>query len=128
MLKILVHSLRRQLVVALLWSLAAMLAAAVALSLNEFSHTVEEPTDPTQVTAVRTVSAIEPELIWMYRIARNLSTNRVLENLNTDTIEFLQRPERLQWPSLIDLVLVDREGWAAAKTASGFERMTRAIG
>ena len=57
----------------------------------------------------RTASAIEHELTGVDKMARNLSMNPALQNLDADIVEPLLRPERFQRPSLIDLVLIDRE-------------------
>ena len=62
MLKILAQPLRRQLVVAIFWLFALMIAAAVGLGFEEFHQAVQELTDQTQAAAIRKASAIEREL------------------------------------------------------------------
>ena len=115
MLKIRAQPLRRQLVVAIFWLFALMIAAAVALGFEEFYQTVQELTDQTQAAAIRKASAIERELTGVDRIARSLSTNAALQDLDASGVEPLLRPKWHQQTSLVDLVLVDRGARVVAR-------------
>lgn len=110
MLKVWAQPLRRRLFIAILLLLAPMLAAAAALGFLEYRETVGELTDQTQATAVRTASAIDRELTGLDRMARNLSIHPDLLHLDAKAVEPLLRPQLLERPSLIELVLVDRAG------------------
>ena len=115
MLKIQAQPLRRQLVVGTLLFFVLMLAAAVALGLDEFREAVEELSGQTETMAVRTASAIERELTGIDRIARRLSAEAALQDLDADAVERLLRAPLLQRPELIDVVLIDRDGRAVAR-------------
>ncbi len=115
MLKIWAQPLRRQLVVATLWFFVLMIAVVVVLGLDEFRYAVEELTDQTQTRAVGTALAIERELTGIDRMARTLSANAALQDLDADAVEPLLRDRLLQRPELIDVVLIDRAGRAVAR-------------
>ena len=115
MLKIQAQPLRRQLVVGTLLFFVLMLAAAVALGLDEFREALEELSGQTETMAVRTASAIERELTGIDRIARRLSAEAALQDLDSDAVERLLRAPLLQRPELIDVVLIDRDGRAVAR-------------
>src|SRR5688572_9607910 len=65
--------LRQQLFLALVFLLAPMLLAAAGLGYVEYRETVEELSEQTQATAMRSAAAIERELMGLDRMARNLS-------------------------------------------------------
>ena len=113
--KIWVQPLRRQLVVAILWFFVLMIAAAVALGIDEFRHTVEELGDQTQGAAAQTASAVEHELTGIDRMARSLSTNPALQDLDADAAKPLLQAPLLQRRELIDVVLIDRWGRSVAR-------------
>jgi signal transduction histidine kinase len=112
--------LRRQLLLAILLLLAPILAAGVWLSVVEYRETVEELTELTELTARRTASAVERELAGLDRMARNISSHPTVQNLDAAAIDLL-RPQTLERPSLIDLVLVDRSGALVARAGSSAE-------
>jgi signal transduction histidine kinase len=90
--------------------LVPMLLAAAGLGYEEYRETVEELTEHTQATALRSAGAIERELTGLDRMARNLSNNAILQQLDAAGVEPLLEPQRLQRPSLLQIVLVDRAG------------------
>ena len=115
-----VRPLRRQLLLAILLLLAPILAAGVWLGVVEYRETVEELTELTDLTARRTASAVERELTGLDRMARNIASHPMVQNLDAAAIELL-RPQTLQRSSLIDLVLVDRSGALVARAGSSVE-------
>src|SRR5918999_97827 len=102
--------LRQQLFFALVFLLAPMLLAAAGLGYVEYRETVEELTEQTQSTALRSAAAIERELMGLDRMTRNLSNNPVVQNLDAAAVEPLLVPQRAQRPSLLEVVLVDKSG------------------
>jgi C4-dicarboxylate-specific signal transduction histidine kinase len=102
--------LRQQLFLALVFLLAPMLLAAAGLGYVEYRETVEELSEQTQATAMRSAAAIERELMGLDRMARNLSNNAVFQRLDAAGVEPLLRTQRLQRPSLLEIVLVDNAG------------------
>ncbi|MET0214988.1 MAG: cache domain-containing protein, partial [Vicinamibacterales bacterium] len=112
--------LRRQLLLAILLLLAPILAAGVWLGVVEYRETVEELTELTELTARRTAAAVERELTGLDRMARNMASHPMVQNLDAAAVDLLQ-PQRLQRPSLIDLVLVDRSGQLVARAGSSAE-------
>ena len=112
--------LRRQLLLAILLLLAPILAAGVWLGVVEYGETVEELTELTELTARRTASAVERELTGLDRMARNMASHPMVQHLDAAAVDLLQ-PQRLQRPSLIDLVLVDRSGQLVARAGSSAE-------
>lgn len=109
--------LRRQLFLAILALLAPIVIAGVWLGLVEYRETIEELTALSDVTARRTATAVERELTGLDRMARNLSSHPAVRHLDAAAVDLL-RPQRLQRPSLIDLVLVDRDGRLVARAGS----------
>jgi signal transduction histidine kinase len=109
--------LRRQLFVAILLLLAPIIGAGVWLGVAEYRETLDELTALSELTARRTAAAVERELTGLDRAARNLSSHPAVQNLEPATVDLL-RPQRLQRPSLIDLVLVDRDGGLVARSGS----------
>jgi signal transduction histidine kinase len=95
---------------ALAFLLAPMIVAAGGLGYLEYRETVEEFTEQTQATAARSAAAIERELTGLDRMARNLSNNAVVQSLDAAAVERLLRPQRLQRPSLLEIVLIDKAG------------------
>jgi signal transduction histidine kinase len=102
--------LRRQLFIALVFLLVPMILAAGALGYEEYRETIGEFSEQTQATARRSAAAIERELTGLDRMARNLSTNLAFQTLDPAGVEPLLRPQRLQRPSLLEIVLVDTSG------------------
>jgi signal transduction histidine kinase len=121
MLTVRAQPLRRQLFIALLLLLLPILAAAAWLGYGEFRETVDELTEQAQASALRTAAAIDRELTGLDRMAGNLSTNPAVQNLDAEVVVPLLRPQRLQRPSLIDIVLLDRTGRLVARGASSRE-------
>jgi signal transduction histidine kinase len=109
--------LRRQLFLAILALLAPIVVAGVWLGFVEYRETIEELTALSDVTARRTATAVERELTGLDRMARNLSSHPAVQHLDAAAVDLL-RPQRLQRPSLIDLVLVDRDGRLVARAGS----------
>jgi signal transduction histidine kinase len=109
--------LRQQLFFALIVLLAPLLLAAAGLGYVEYRETVDELTEQTQATALRSAAAIERELTGLDRMERNLSNNPTIQTLDPSGAEPLLRPQRLQRPSLLEIVLVDKSGqWIAHGT------------
>jgi signal transduction histidine kinase len=102
--------LRQQLFFALILLLAPMLLAAAGLGYVEYRETVDELTEQTQATALRSAAAIERELTGLDRMGRNLSNNPAMQTLDPDGVNALLGPQRLQRPSLLGIMLVDKEG------------------
>src|SRR5688572_15200374 len=102
--------LRQQLFFALVLLLAPMLLAAGGLGYEEYRETVEELTEQTRSTALRSAAAIERELTGLDRMARNLSNNLVVQKLDAAAVELLLEPQRAHRPSLLEIVLVDKAG------------------
>jgi C4-dicarboxylate-specific signal transduction histidine kinase len=108
--KVWTYPLRQQLFFALVFLLAPMLFAAGGLGYQEYSESVDEFTSETQATARRAAAAIERELTGLDRMARNLSQNAVIQALEPAGVDLLLGPQRLQRPSLLEIVLVDKSG------------------
>jgi len=102
--------LRQQLFFALVFLLAPMLLAAGGLGYEEYRETVEEVTEQTRATALRSAAAIERELTGLDRMGRNLSNNSVVQRLDAAAVESLLGPQRAQRPSLLEIMLVDKAG------------------
>ena len=115
MLKIWAWTLRRQLVVAILWFFSLMFATVAARGFEEFRGTVEALSDQTEAASTRTASAIERELTGVDRMAGTLSTNPALQDLDAGAVEPLLRPRWRHRTSLIDLVLIDRQARIVAR-------------
>jgi signal transduction histidine kinase len=116
--------LRRQLFLAILALLAPIVVAGVWLGFVEYRETLEELTALSDVTARRTATAVERELTGLDRMARNLSSHPAVQHLDAAAVDLL-RPQRLQRPSLIDLVLVDRDGRLVARAGSTIDIAAR---
>ncbi|MSO45841.1 MAG: HAMP domain-containing protein [Acidobacteria bacterium] len=118
MLNVWSKSLRRQMVVALVLMLVPMVVAAGWLGYREYQETVEELTNRTNATAVRTAAAIQRELEGFDRMAVNLSLNPDLKNLDEGAGERLLRPYmRLRFP-LAAVAILDRNGRVIAGRAA----------
>jgi C4-dicarboxylate-specific signal transduction histidine kinase len=102
--------LRQQLFLALVVLLVPMILAAGGLGYVEYRETVEEFAEQTQATATRSAAAVERELTGLDRMARNLSNNTVVQRLDSAGVEPLLRPQRLQRPYLLEIVLIDESG------------------
>lgn len=116
--------LRRQLFIALLLLLAPLLAAGGWLGLATYRKNVADLAGRSQANALRTAAAIERELTGLDRMARNLSSHPAVQNLDVAAVDLL-RSQRLQRPSLIDLVLLDRAGRLVARGASSEDIVDR---
>jgi C4-dicarboxylate-specific signal transduction histidine kinase len=123
MMKVWAQPLRRQLFVAILLLVVPMLGAAIWFGVVTFRERADELNDQAQVQALRAAASIDRELTGLDRMARNLSTNPALQSLNPEAVEPLLQPQRLQRPSLLDLVLVDREGSAIARGSAASDIM-----
>ena len=117
MLKAWAQPLRRQLFIAILLMLAPVFAAAIWLGLEEFRETVEELQEQSQLTARLTAAAVERELTGYDRMAQHLSSYPSVQNLDGGAVDLL----RPQPPSVIDLVLVDRQGHVVARASASDE-------
>jgi C4-dicarboxylate-specific signal transduction histidine kinase len=102
--------LRQQLFIALVFLLAPMLLAAAGLGYEEYRETVDELAEQTQATALRSAAAIERELTGLDRMGRNLSNNPIIQTLDPAGVDSLLGPQRLQRPSLLGIMLVDKAG------------------
>ena len=102
--------LRQQLFFALVFLLAPMLLAAAGLGYEEYRETVDELAEQTQATALRSAAAIERELTGLDRMGRNLSNNPIIQTLDPAGVDSLLGPQRLQRPSLLGIMLVDKAG------------------
>ncbi|MGH9253644.1 MAG: sensor histidine kinase [Vicinamibacterales bacterium] len=109
MLNVWAQPLRRQLFIALLLMLVPMFATAAWLGLATYRERMNELAAQTQATALRAAAAIERELTGLDRMARNILSHPTVQRLDAAAVDLL-RPQRLERPLLIDLVLVDREG------------------
>jgi signal transduction histidine kinase len=114
--------LRRQLLLAIVLLLAPIVAASIWLGVVEYRETVEELTELTELTARRTATAVERELTGLDRMARNVASHPTVQNLDPAAVDLL-RPQRLQRPSLVDLVLLDGDGRLVARAGSSIEIM-----
>jgi C4-dicarboxylate-specific signal transduction histidine kinase len=108
--KVWTHPLRQQLFIALVFLLVPMVLAAAGLGYVEYRETVEEFAQQTQAAARRSAASIERELTGLDRMARNLSTNAVIQGLDAEGVGPLLSPQRQQRPSLLSIVLVDMSG------------------
>ena len=115
MVKVWAQPLRRQLIIAILLLLVPVLGAAVWSARATYRERSDELAEQTQTLALRAASAIDRELTGLDRMARNLSTNPEFQRLDPASAEPLLRPQRLQRPLLIEIVLVDARGALIAR-------------
>jgi C4-dicarboxylate-specific signal transduction histidine kinase len=113
--------LRQQLLLAMLFLLLPVVAAAMWLGYEEFRQATEELVEQTQATALRTAAAVEREITGFDRMARNLSSHPSLQNMDRAAAVTLMTPQRQQRPSLLELALFDRDGRLIARSGSAFE-------
>ncbi|MBI3050281.1 MAG: hypothetical protein HYY76_18445 [Acidobacteria bacterium] len=114
MVKVQPSPLRQELLLGLLLLVVPVLVAAILLGYVEFREATEELLERTQTTAVRTAAAIDREVIGFDRMARNLTSHRAVQELEPEAVALL-RPQREQRPSLVELVLMDRDGRFVAR-------------
>jgi signal transduction histidine kinase len=93
---------------------APVLASAAWLGYEEYRETTARLREQTQSSALLTAAAIDREVTGLDRMARNLTSHPVVRELQPDAVTLL-RPQREQRASLVDLVLVDREGHPVAR-------------
>ncbi|MBI2188170.1 MAG: hypothetical protein HYU37_13795 [Acidobacteria bacterium] len=106
--------LRRQLLLVIVLLLLPVLATAAWLGYQEYRETTEELKGQTQAAALLTAAAIDREVTGLDRMARNLSSHPAVQDLRPESVALL-RPQREQRPSLVDLVLLDRNGRLVAR-------------
>jgi signal transduction histidine kinase len=121
MLKVWAQPLRRQLFIAILLLFVPVLGAAIWSARVTYRERTAELSEQTQVVAVRTASSIDRELTGLDRMARNLSTNPEFQRLNPVSVELLLRPQRLQRPLLLEIVLIDSAGALVARGGGSAE-------
>jgi C4-dicarboxylate-specific signal transduction histidine kinase len=116
--------LQRQLLVALALLLLPLIAVAVWLGFEEVRETTEELVQQAQETARVTAAAIDRELIGFDRMAQNLSSHPAVQQMRPEALALL-RAQHEQRPTVIDLVLVDRDGNLVARSqhASAISRL-----
>lgn len=110
----LTQPLRRQLILVIALLVAPTILAAAWLAVDEFRETSGELAELTQATAIGSATAIERELTGLDRMALNLTSHPAVQNVTPAAVDLL-RPQRLQRPSLLDLVLVDLDGRLVAR-------------
>jgi signal transduction histidine kinase len=118
--------LRRQLFIAILLLIIPVLAAAAWSGLSTFRERVAELGDQARVLAVTTAGFIDNDLTSLDRMVRGLSTNPALQGLDPVRSAQLLRPQTLQRPSVVEIVLVDRNGSLVARTGEGEELVAAA--
>jgi signal transduction histidine kinase len=96
--------------------LLPVLAAAVWLGYEEYRETTDELVEQTQSAALLTAAAIDREVTGLNRMARNLSSHPAVQDMQPGAVALLG-PQRQQRPSLVDLVLIDREGRLITRAA-----------
>ncbi|MBM3818452.1 MAG: HAMP domain-containing protein [Acidimicrobiia bacterium] len=121
MVKVWAQPLRRQLFIAILLLLVPVLGAAVWSARATYRERSDELAEQTQTLALRSAAAIDRELTGLDRMARNLSTNPEFQRLDSASAEPLLRPQRLQRPMLIEIVLVDTKGALVARGGGSSE-------
>jgi signal transduction histidine kinase len=118
MVKVWAQPLRRQLIIAILLLLVPVLGAAVWSARATYRERSDELAEQTRTLALLAASSIDRELTGLDRMARNLSTNPEFQRLDPASAEPLLRPQRLQRPLLIEIVLIDRAGMLVARGGS----------
>ena len=113
--------LRRQLFIAILLLLVPVVGAAIWFGVATFRERTAELAAETGTLALRTAASIDRELTGLDRMARNLSTNTALHTLEPKVVETLLRPQTLERPSLMEIVVVDRAGEVVARGAASPE-------
>jgi C4-dicarboxylate-specific signal transduction histidine kinase len=121
MVKAWAQPLRRQLFIAILLLLVPVLGAAVWSAQATYRERSDELAEQTQTLALRSAGAIDRELTGLDRMARNLSTNPEFQRLDPESAEPLLRPQRLQRPMLIEIVLIDTKGALVARGGGSTE-------
>jgi signal transduction histidine kinase len=114
--------LRRQLFLAILLLLVPVLGAAIWSGLATYRERLRELGDQSRVVALTTAAAIDRDLTGYDRMTRNVATNAVLLNFDSEGVASMLRPQLDQRPSLIDVVLATSDGTFVARgaPASGF--------
>jgi C4-dicarboxylate-specific signal transduction histidine kinase len=113
--------LRRQLLVAALLLLAAMVATAAWLEFATYRNRVEELIDEAQQAALRTAALVDRELTGFDRLAFNLSVNVTLRDLDAEAVAPLLQSRLLRRPFLLDVVLIGQDSRTVARGASAPE-------
>jgi signal transduction histidine kinase len=106
--------LRRQLLLATLLFLLPVLAAALWLGYEEYRQATQELADQTVATAHQAALAIDREALGLDRMARNLSSHPAVQEMRPEAVALLS-PQQKQRPSLLDLVLINRDGQLVAR-------------
>jgi signal transduction histidine kinase len=115
MLKVWAQPLRRQFFIAILLLLVPVLLAGIWSARATYRERGQELSEQTQLVAIRTASAIDRELTGLDRMARNLSANPGFQRLDRVIAEQLLRPQMMQRPLLLDILLVDPAGELVAR-------------
>ena len=121
MLKVWAQPLRRQLFIAILLLLVPVLLAGIWSARATYREAAQEQAEHTHVIALRTASAIDRELTGLDRMARALSMNPEFQRMDPEAAEPLLRPQLVQRPLLLEVVLVDPHGNLVARGADSPE-------
>ena len=113
MLRIWALPLRRQLLLAIILLLVPVMGAAVWSGLSTYRERLDELGDQTRVVALTTAAAIGRELTGYDRMARAA----VLLDFDAKGMQRWLRPQLDQRPSLIQVIVVNREGTLIAREA-----------
>jgi len=109
--------LRRQLFLAILLLLVPVMGAVVWSGLSTYREHLQELGDQTRVVALTTSAAIDRELTSYDRMARAMSANVVSVGFDPQVASQVLRPQVDQRPSLIQVVVVTRDGTLVAREA-----------
>ena len=107
--------LRRQLFLAILLLLVPVLGAVVWSGLSTYRERLQELGDQTRVVALTTAAAIDRELTGYDRMARAASANVALLGFDPRGAAQVLRPQLDQRPSLIQIIVVKRDGTLVAR-------------
>ncbi len=109
--------LRRQLFIAIILLLVPVMGAVVWSGLSTYRERLDELGDQTRVVALTTAAAIDRELTGYDRMARAASANVVLLDFDAHGVQQVLRPQLDQRPSLIQVIVVGRDGTLVAREA-----------
>ena len=110
--------LRRQLFLAIVLLIVPVLGAAVWSGFSTYGERLQELADQTRVVALTTSAAIDRDLTGYDRMTRNVATNAVLLGFDPEGVAGMLRPQLNQRPSLIDVLVVTRDGSLVARASS----------
>ena len=107
--------LRRQLLIAVLLLLFPVIVAGAWSGVSTYRERLQELGDQARVVALTTGAAINRELTGYDRMARNVSTNAVLLDFAAANVIQMMRPQLVQRPSLIEMVIGRSDGTVVAR-------------